>query len=183
MAENWTKLLKSCPTEPWDGSLYRFVAKNSLDGKHPPDYLFTSGKRNRCNPESIHCIYVAGEKESALTEFEKYFPEVPPSVLYRVELRARAVIDLSKSATQKHLGITSKDLYGSFRLSKKVTPLESLGKAISGQSKICAIKFPSAACREAKKHGNNFVIFKDALTDPDYLQVYDPGNSVPNRWP
>jgi len=181
--KNWKKLLQHCPTIPWDNALYRFVAKSSLDRGKPPNYLFTSGRRSRCNPDGIHCIYLGEDAETALVEFEKYYPDAPPAVLYRVELQAAAVIDLSAPKTCKYLGITKKDLIDSFRLKTTTTPLELLGQQISRQSNIVAIRFPSAACLTMGKKGNNLVIFKDALTPPDFLKVYEPDNASPDCWP
>ena len=181
--KNWKKLLKDCPTIPWDKALYRFVAKGSLDRGKPPNYLFTSGGRGRCNPDGVHCIYLGEDAETALVEFGKYYPDVPPAVLYRVELQAAAVIDLVNPKTCKHLGITDKDFLGSFRLKTKATLLELLGQQISKQTGIAAIRFPSAACLDKGKKGNNLVIFKDALATPDFLKVYVPDSASPDRWP
>lgn len=185
---DWPEPLRSCPTQPWEGPLYRFVAKQALDGGKPPNYLFTSGARNRCNPAGVHCLYLAEDASTALTEYEKYFSDVPPSVLYRVELKAAAIIDLCDPETSGHLSLTEDDLFGSFRLKSSPTPLEKLGQLLSRQTHrpgvpIVAMRFPSAACQTVGKTGNNLAVFKAALAPPDSLQVHDPDNDSPDRWP
>lgn len=175
-------LLKSCPTIKLKKRLYRYVTKSALDGGRPPNYLFTSGLKNRLNGENVHALYMGDTTHTALIEYEKYFPEVPVSVLYACDLNASKVIDLSNPNTCKHLSISNNDLYASFRR-KSVTRLQELGAAIVKQTAICAIRFPSAACRKMGKGGNNIAIFKDSLAAPDSLELFDESSPNPDRWP
>lgn len=157
--------------------------KKVFDDGKAPNYLFTSANISRCNPKGVHCLYLGMDIITAQTEFEKYYPDIPPSILYRVDLTAASIIDLSDNATRRHLGITDDDLFGSFRLKSNPTPLQMLGFEVSQQCKITAIKFPSAACHAIHSPGNNIVIFKSSLKAPDSLKLYDPNNTSPDQWP
>lgn len=182
---SWLKLLKTCPTVRWDSALFRCVTKSSYDNGSPPTYLFTSGARNRCNPQDTLCIYMAEEQETALSEFNKYALSAKPEpfIVFTGHLKAERIIDLSDSATREQLGITEAHLYNPFRLQKSPTRLESLGLAISTQKGIAGIRFPSAASHSNGKAGNNLVIFKNSITPPDQLEIQNIDSTKPERWP
>jgi len=182
---SWLRRLKGCPTIPWDASLIRCVNKSAYEKGIPPDYLFTSGGRNRCNPKGVLCIYMAVELETALEEFKKYVltPELQPFITYSGHLKAAKIIDLADPITCEYLGMTDGDLYRNFRYHKSPTRLESLGQAISSQQEIVGIRFPSAAAHEAGKSGNNLVIFREALVVPDHLKIRDPQSPLSDCWP
>jgi RES domain-containing protein len=181
----WLKLLATCPTIPWDASLSRCVHKSAYEKGKPPNYLFTSETRNRCNPQGVLCIYMAEEQETALVEFNKYaLKSVPePFIVYSGHLKAARIVDLADPAICGRLGITEDHLFKPFRLRKSPTRLESLGLAISTQQGIVGIRFPSAAARSEARTGHNLVIFKVSLVTPDYLEIEDPHTTNPARWP
>lgn len=182
---SWLKRLKACPTMAWDARLSRCVNKNAYEKGKPPNYLFTSGGRNRCNPKGVSCIYMAEEQETALVEFNKYALKSAPEpfIVYSGHLKAARIADLTDPKIRDLLGINDDHLFKPFRLRKSPTRLESLGLAISTQRKIAGLRFPSAAAHEGGGSGNNLVLFEDSLHSPDSLEIHDPHTSKPARWP
>ena len=164
--------------------LYRAVAQLSFETSR--QYLFTSGRRNRCNPAGVLCIYMADDRDTALIEYDKYYTDlgnIEPCVVYTGRLTGAAMIDLEDPAVRNHFGLTNADFFTAFRTNPAETPLEKLGRAITRQSKISAIRFPSDAMHAQSRDGYNIAVFKDALQNPDRLQVIGPNDIVLEDWP
>ena len=139
--------------------------------------------RHRCNPEGILCLYMSHDRETALAEYDKYQEDPVPHLTYYGTLQAAAIIDFEDPATRKHFGLKDSDFYGSFRLNPNHTNLEALGKAISEQSRIVGIRFPSAAMHKLNKVGCNVVLFKRSVQDPDSLEILGTDKEILERWP
>ena len=183
--QKWDNLVATVPTVSVEGKkLYRAVAQLSFETSRK--YLFTSGNRNRCNPAGVFCIYMADDRTAALVEYDKYYTDlgnVEPCVLYTGRLTSAAMIDLEDPAMRNHFGLTDADFLTSFRTNPAEAPLEKLGRAIARQTKISAIRFPSDAMHAQSQDGYNIVVFKEALKNPDRLQIIGPNDDVLEDWP
>src|SRR3954465_13604639 len=106
--QKWDNLVATAPTVPVKGKkLYRAIAH--LSHLTSRKYLFASGRRNRCNPAGGFCIYMADDRDTALTEYDKYYTDlgnVEPSVIYTGRLTSAATIDLENPAVRDHFGLT-----------------------------------------------------------------------------
>ena len=180
----WDQLTATAPTTSFSGRVLRGVAQMSFDTSRR--YLFTSGRRNRCNPEGILCLYMAEGRETALAEYDKYFTDEDdhqPCLLFTGELHAAAILDLGNPATVKHFGVTAADFFSAFRSRQDTTRLEALGAAVARQRKISAVRFPSKAMHVKHAVGFNFAIFPDAIRPPDSLSILGNGAAPLERWP
>src|ERR1043166_149627 len=181
----WDDLVATSPTVPVTGrKLYRAIAQLSFETSRK--YLFTSGKRNRCNPAGVFCLYMADDRDTALAEYDKYYTDlgnVEPYVLYPGRLATAAMIDLEDPAVRNHFGLTDADFFTAFRTKPAETSLEKLGRAIARQNRVVAIRFPSGAMHALSRKGYNIAVFRDAIRDPDRLQIIGPGDNVLEDWP
>lgn len=62
-------LLPTLPAIALQGRLVRCVPYLDFEQGKPPQYLFTSGRRNRCNPEGVRCLYFAQDEATADIEY------------------------------------------------------------------------------------------------------------------
>ncbi|OYW17693.1 MAG: hypothetical protein B7Z52_06340, partial [Burkholderiales bacterium 12-64-5] len=123
----WDSLLASAPTRPFKGRLLRAVAQLSFETSG--QYLFTSSRRNRCNPAGIECIYLAEDRDTAQTEFDKYYTDEDdhqPCLTFTGDFEAAAILDLGDAATCNHLKLDDADFYGAFRMRPSEASLEAL---------------------------------------------------------
>ena len=182
--KDWDRLIATAPTVPFSGRLFRGVAQLSFDRGR--QYLFTSGKRSRCSPAGVSCLYMAEDRATALAEYDKYYTDADdhqPCLLYSGILKAGALLDLSDPVTMTHFGLSEPDFHSAFRVGPGYSRMEALGKAVSRQKKICAMRFPSDAMNAKSATGFNLAIFKNALTAPDSLRILGPKGQVLEDWP
>src|SRR5258705_7023794 len=66
--EELRRLLERVPARRMRKTLVRCVALDALMEDGEPDFLFTSGKRDRFNLEGVDCIYFAEDEETARAE-------------------------------------------------------------------------------------------------------------------
>jgi len=141
----------------------------------PPRFLFASGRRNRCNPDGVRCLYFAEDERTAETEYRRYWrllsAEHQPKLVFFARVTLRRVLDLGDSEVAHLLGISESDLFDPWRLTTGLTRLQELGLALSAQRSITAIRYPSAACRAAGIPGWNVALFADALRYPDRVEI------------
>lgn len=178
----WDALVANAPCSPYQQRLTRKVPYLDFAEDTAPSYLFCSGKRNRCNPNDVECVYFSEDSATAHAEYSRYIPDSQPSVIYSAEYKG-TILDFEKAETRKQFLVTNEDLFRPFRRKKDITRLQKLGLAITRQNKITGIRFPSAACQEAGVTGYNIVIFKDAVTSPDSLCILGPGDAILEQWP
>jgi hypothetical protein len=179
----WKELLKTAPRRKFAGLLVRCIQQLTFDSGDPPSYLFTSGLVNRCNPEGVHCIYMAEDRTTADCEYESYFADPEPLLTYYGDFKAAAIIDLATQEAVAHFGFTDADFFEAFRLKPTPTRLQCLGDAIHDQKRIIAIRFPSNACHAKGKTGYNWAIFPDALGAPDSLKILGRKGAILEEWP
>lgn len=180
---DWKTLLAKAPKVRIKTKLVRCIAKGVFDGGSPPSYLFTSGKPGRCNPRGVLCLYMAGDRDTALVEYDKYFTKPEPHIVFYGELEAKEVIDLSDSAIQAHFGFGPEDFFEGFRMKPRPTALQYLGLEISKQMGVAGIRFPSAACYETGTVGHNFVLYKNSFESPDSLKIIGGRRIILEKWP
>jgi hypothetical protein len=110
------KLLETVPTRPMRRRLVRCVAALDFLESNPPRYLYTSGRPGRCNPRSVDCLYFSETERVAELEYRRRFVDVAaatePRLTFFAQVDLKHVIDLSRPAVLKAVGITSDDVVG-----------------------------------------------------------------------
>ncbi|NBB78915.1 MAG: RES domain-containing protein [Verrucomicrobia bacterium] len=190
MPKDWKELVETAPTHAYQRKakakaqlLARYVPLKAFKAGSPPSYLYTSGNLNRCNPRGLACIYFGEGSETARAEFDSYYQKALTELGYYARTHLKAIIDLTDAATCKHFGLTKKDFTRSYApKSGDLIPLQEIGKAVSRQSNIAAIRFPSNAMQKAGRVGYNLVVFQDLVSGSDFLEIMD-GSKPLERWP
>ncbi len=180
---NWSKLLSTAPVSPFNGQLVRCIPYLTFVSGSPPSYLFTSRTVNRCNPKGTRCLYLAEDEDTAKVEYQSYYTQPQPKLTYYADYQAGAILDFADSATCTHFGVTNADFFGGFRLATTSTRLQQIGRAISRQTKITAMRFPSNAQHHLGQTGFNFAVFPDAIRAPDSLAILGGPTGVLESWP
>lgn len=190
MAKNWKKLVETAPTRSYQRMsadkkmmLARYVPHKAFATAKRPTYLYSSGNLNRCNPEGLVCIYFGEGPETARTEFDSYYTNPLTELGFYGRTKLSAILDLTDPATCKYFGLTAQDFTRSYApKSGELIPLQEIGKALSLQSRITAIRFPSNAMLKAGKTGSNLVIFQNNVNGADFLEIMED-NKVIEKWP
>ncbi|HXP59130.1 MAG TPA: RES family NAD+ phosphorylase, partial [Dongiaceae bacterium] len=176
--------LASAPARTMRAKLSRLVPFNDLVAYNPPEWLYTSGKPNRCNPSGVLCVYFGEDADVAATEYEARWKQLvgkdQPVTTYYAMVALQRVLDLTSPATLNALGVDQQDLFKPWRRAKRLTLTQLLGKAVNETRLFSAIRFPSKAAARA---GVNIVIFRNCLRSPDSVQVLGPTNKPLERWP
>jgi len=97
--------------------------------------------------------------------------ETQPKLTFFARVDLRRIIDLENEQVIRPLGLTHDDLFGPWRLSKELTPLQHLGLAISRQRSVAAVRFPSAALSTSGRKGWNLAIFPLSLESPNRVEI------------
>jgi hypothetical protein len=102
-------------------------------------------------------LYFSETQRVADLEYRRRFAGVgaatEPQLTFFAEVDLKHVVDLSRRAVLKALGISADDVFGAWRSVSSSTPLQRLGLAVSRQRRIGAIRFASDACRRAGTKG------------------------------
>ena len=167
--------LGSLPTREFRGTLSRCVPYPDFASGDPPRFFFVSGNANRLNPEGVRCLYLSEEERIADAEYGGYWQGLPsahqPKLTFHVRVELANVLDLAMPEVLDALGLREADLFGTWRLSPVTTRLQALGKAIAGQTRIVAVRYPSTAARSLSPPGYNLAVFVTSLKAPDRLEV------------
>lgn len=190
MAKDWKKLVETAPTQSYqrlakakNRLLARYVPNRAFKTGNPPAYLYASGNLNRCNPSGVLCVYFGEGPETARAEFDSYYEEPLTELGYYARTRLRHILNFEDRRTRTHFGLSQDDFTRSYApKSGKLIPLQEIGLAVSRQSRITAIRFPSNAMRKKNKSGYNLVIFQNLIPDPDFLEIIEGNRSV-EGWP
>jgi hypothetical protein len=190
MAKNWQQLVATAPTRAYQRQartktrlLARYVPHAAFRQAKVPTYLFASGNLNRCNPSGVACIYFGEGPETAKAEFDSYYRQPLTELGYYARTRLKSILDLTEPATRKHFGLTPDDFTRSYApRDGRLIPLQELGLALTHQTRISALRFPSNAMHKIGKIGANLVVFQDLLGGSDQLEILE-GNHVLERWP
>jgi RES domain-containing protein len=149
-------------------------ALDFLEGS-PPKYLYTSGRPGRCNPRGVECLYFSETEQLADLEYRRWFAgtgsATEPRLVFFAEVDLRRIVDLSRPRVLKALALLAEDLLQPWRTVPSPTRLQKLGRAISTQRRIAAVRYPSDAGRRAGVNGWNVAIFPEAVTAPSRLRI------------
>jgi RES domain-containing protein len=183
------QLLEAAPTVPYarlgnkSELLVRCVPKRVYESGTPPNYLFASGGANRCNPAGVFCIYLSETRETAEVESDSYYLMPEPMLVFYCRIQISALLDFTDPHVRNYFGLTKSDLTGpAYRLDPNLSNLQQIGGEIAAQKRIAAVRYPSNQMRKLGKQGHNIVVYQEALSPPDYLEVLE-GDRVLNRWP
>ncbi len=190
MAKDWQKLVETGPTRAYQRKakdksqlLARYVPHAAFKKGTPPTYLYASCDMGRCNPQGISCIYFGEGPEAARAEFDLYYKKPLTELGFYARTQLKAILDLEEPATRKHFGLSEKDFTRTYApKSGELIPLQEIGLAVSRQTRITAIRFPSNAMRKLNQSGFNVVIFQNLVSDPDFLEIIEENKSV-EKWP
>ena len=187
MTPDFPKLLQALPVSPpITVTLRRFVSKDALYSRSPPNFLYTTGYKYRVNTAASLALYGAEDATTAGAEWERGSKKSPRrliQVLYFIEVAA-SVVDLESPAILNALQLTPADLQEPWDVFPPVTTkLQLFGDAVAGQKKFGAVRFPSDAARERGFKGFNFVMFPSAIVAPMSVIIRDDANIEIQRWP
>lgn len=169
-------LLEKAPTRRMERHLYRCVPYLVFVKGEPPRFLYSSGRPGRCNPASIQCLYFADTRNGADREYLRLWKGTPaerqPQLLFQAKVRFRHVLDLADPKVLEALDLDQNDLGASWR-GEPLTNLQQIGRAVSEQTRIAAIRYPSAALVS----NWNIAIFPDAIEAPDRVEILGDSKS------
>jgi RES domain-containing protein len=178
-------LLKKLPVRRLRHTLARCVELESLIENGEPDFLFTSGKRDRYNLDDVECIYFAENEETARAEHrcqDHPARSLQPVCMFFAEV-SLPIVDLTQNSVRETLGLTKKDFHVPWERTGKPTKSQLLGTAVSRQRCFAAIRYPSDAARVHRFPGHNLVIFRDCVRRPNFVRVLGPGKKRLQSWP
>jgi RES domain-containing protein len=174
-ARSLEALLLQIPTRPMRRRLVRCVPLLVFKKGDSPDFLRSSGRPGRCNPRGVDCLYFSEGEAVAQAEYRRAWrglaAESQPRITFTARVSLRRVVDLGQRRALRTLGMVKDDLLESWRLRAAPTRLQLLGAAISRQSVIAALRYPSAAARSAGDSGWNVAIYPAALRSPDRVEI------------
>lgn len=169
------------------GTLVRLVPFVDVTKYKPVDWLYTSAKPNRYNPEGVECLYCGEDEPTARAEYDDPWSGVvgseQPFVTYRVKIRLSAVLDLTSLDVLRQLGLKLDDLFAPWRKVKNPTLTQLIGLAVQEGATFSAIRFPSRAAKDAGFVGTNLVIFRDRVVKPDSVRILGPTAKPLQKWP
>lgn len=187
MASDLAALLARLPAPPLRTRLARCVALTDFEGGSPPRYLFASRRCSRCNPEGVECVYFSVGEATAGLEYDSYWAPLgsryQPKLTFFAEVSVAHAIDLGDPKVRDRLTVEEADLFGGWRRRRDTTRLQRLALAISRQTRIVAIRYPSAAAHAHGAQGVNVVVFRASLRPPDSLVILGQHGSALEHWP
>lgn len=167
--------LSLLPTRRTKRKLFRTIPALDYIESGRRTFLYTSGRPGRYNPRGVDCLYFSETVRVSEAEYRKKWENIEgqhqPTMRYTARVDLRHIVDLGDRETLRILGLTREELYGTWRLARGLTRLQLLGNSISGQRRISAIRFPSAATTLWRKPGWNLAIFPGALEAPDRVEI------------
>ena len=182
--DHFGEALRHAPVRELQATLIRRVPLLAMTDSPALDFLFTSGKAYRFNTRGVWCVYFAQDEATAAAEYERHNTgRRQPFVTYFAEVRLRRVIDLCSSDTLSALAITGRDLRAPWVGARKPTAAQNLGEAVSRQTSVTALRFPSDAARMKGFAGANVVIFRDCVRRPDHIHILGPTKKPLQKWP
>ena len=186
MTHDFPKLLQVLRVSlPISTTLRRFVSRDALASRTPPDYLYTTGYAYRVNTALSRALYGAEDAATAGAEWERHAkrsPRLLAQVLYLMEVNL-PVVDLGDAAVLAALQLAEADLQAPWEFMPTPTKLQLFGDAVASQNRFGAVRFPSDAARERGFKGFNFVMFPSAIVAPMSVVIRDDVGTEIQRWP
>ncbi|HKQ37045.1 MAG TPA: RES family NAD+ phosphorylase [Verrucomicrobiae bacterium] len=185
--EIWDLLsrLKQAPLRRIRHTLVRCVELGSLMENSKPDFLFTSGKRDRYNLDGVECIYFAQDEETARAEHrcqDHPAQSFRPVCMFFADASLN-ILDLTLRSVRKALDLTEKDLRAPWERVRHPTRTQLLGTAVNKQGKFAGIRYPSDAARAHGFRGHNVVIFRACVRRPSFVRVLGEHKRRLQSWP
>jgi RES domain-containing protein len=180
-------VLATVPVRRLKATLVRRVALDPLIEGGGPDFLFTSGRANRYNPAGVACVYFSEDERTARAEYDRRAARRSkghqPLGTFFADVDLGKVLDLVDDSARKAVGLSAKDLGAHWHRARRPTKSQLLGMAVSCQTSIAAIRFPSDAARATGFTGFNVVIFRHCLRRPDYVRILGATKRPLQKWP
>jgi hypothetical protein len=128
--------------------------------------------------------FTSRKQKNAAAEYDRHNRGLfQPVTTYFADVQLRRVLDLCDANALAAVGLMRRDLQTPWVGARRLTPTQLLGEAVSQQSGIAAIRFPSEAAREKGFSGANVVIFRDCLRRPDHVHILGPTKKALQKWP
>ncbi len=139
----------------------------------------------RANRPGVLALYLALEPQTAVREYQQLSPLMPPGTLVSYTVRLAPVVDFRGGYDRQRWAELWEEFHCDWRelwFNQRVEPPSwVLGdEVLSAGAK--GILFAS----KLAPGGTNLVVFTDALSSEDLLQVYDPTGALPKNqdsWP
>lgn len=133
----------------------------------------------RANRPGLAALYLSLEIETAVSEYRQLSPLMPPGTLVSYRLQVDPIVDFRSGYVAGPWPELWQDFGCDWRqlwFNDRVEP----PSWVAGDQAIAAgakgVLFPSQT-----SGGTNLVLFVDALTPADRLEVYDPGHALPKN--
>lgn len=169
------ELLRRAPTRRMLRLLVRCVPQLAFSKKGKPSFLYTSGRANRCNPAGVDCLYFSETEATADAEYRRGWQGLPaehqPKLTFKARVKFGRILDLDDEKTMTALRLSPGDLEAPWRLAARPTRLQELGRAISEQRAIAALRFPSVAARREGLQGWNVAVYPKGLVAPNRVEI------------
>ena len=184
------RALKKVPLVPLQTPLCRAVDAATLYGFHAntpyePRPLYDLGpasRGGRFTPKGgAPALYLADDLAISLHDYlgidahARLRPGTPAIVLFTVQVRLSAVLDLTEPAVRAALQTTLAELRAPwrFRRARSRPPTHTLGAAVHRAGHIQAICFPST-----KGKGTCVCVLTESVTAPDFVRIHDPSSKL-----
>lgn len=152
---------------------------------HQPKWSFapTSGAGagahgGRANRPGVNALYLSLELETALAEYQQLDALLPPGLMVSYNLSVESLVDFRGGFTRDWDALWQ-DFYCDWRRMHFNQGIEPPSWVIGDQ--VLAAGAKGILFNSAIAGGTNLVIYTDALTGADAINVYDPGNDLPKN--
>ena len=132
----------------------------------------------RANRPGVDALYLAMETDTALREYQQVSTLLPPGTLTSYQLTVEPVVDFTMGYSAATWEPIWEDFYCDWRelwFNQRVEPPSWTVGDIVVAAGAKGILFRS----RLSKSGTNLVLFPQMLSATDRLEVFDPGNTLP----
>lgn len=179
--------LADAPAVAVSARVFRRVEFQALLKQNPPNWLFTSGRRNRFNLEGVECVYFSAEARTARLEYEFHWQGIEaaaqPATDFCAEVALQRVLDLTSTATREALSVGKEDLALNWRRAFRPTLTQLIGQAVHDTRLFSAIRYPSTVVPNPGRGSANLVIFRACVRSPDVVRILGAGATPLQEWP
>lgn len=132
----------------------------------------------RANRPGVNALYLSLELETALAEYQQFDALLPPGLMVSYNVSIDAIVDFRSGFTSDWDELWQ-DFYCDWRNMHFNQGIEPPSWVIGDQVLVAGAK--GILFNSAITSGANLVIYTDALTGPDAINVYDPNNDLPKN--
>ncbi|MES2538604.1 MAG: RES family NAD+ phosphorylase [Pseudomonadota bacterium] len=152
---------------------------------HDPRWAFdpTSGAGagkygGRANRLGINAIYLSMELETALNEYKQLDALMPPALMVSYLIKVESIIDYRGGFTNTWNALWQ-DFYCDWRKMRFNDGIEPPSWVIGDQ--VLAMGAKGIMFKSVLTGGTNLVLYNDALTASDSIEVHDPNHALPKN--